>query len=510
MGRGVLTGGALLLLAAMASGLELSTIELSDTLRSDNEIRRVLQQALSDGQSASQRAEAYGQLGKILCATGNYRNALTAFSNAASLEPTRWTWPYWAGFAAQQIEHTELAQTWFRRSLARDESQSLPANRLAYLLLLDGRAAEAASLTRLILKQHPDDAFAHATLGKAEQLSSNWSAVIKHLTTALTLQPQATRLYYGLATAYRNQGATERAIQMLQQRGSQPVLLEDPLASQITQFQRGFQQWMDRGIKADREGQQEAAERAFLAALEIHPNSLEARFNLAKVLTDSGDESTAIDHLNRLLKGVPAYEPALLLRAGIVEKQGNIEAAISDYLTALATNSENPISRTNFANLLLRSERWLSAQEHYRWLREKHPNNRIGWIGGLICSGALQDHEGLTSMLKTALSRFPKDGDLLDIQVRAAATGLIQGVDPKQLVAEAQRLFQQRQNQPSAEALAMALAHSGQFEAAIQLQRRLIATVAEKSSKAMTMLTENLARYESQQAALGPGLVPHF
>ncbi len=113
-------------------------------------------------------------------------------------------------------------------------------------------------------------------------------------------------------------------------------------------------------------------------------------------------------------------------------------------------------------------------------------------------------------MLETALSRFPKDGDLLDIQVRAAATGLIQGVDPKQLVAEAQRLFQQRQNQPSAEALAMALAHSGQFEAAIQLQRRLIATVAEKSSKAMTMLTENLARYESQQAALGPGLVPHF
>ena len=128
--------------------------------------------------------------------------------------------------------------------------------------------------------------------------------------------------------------------------------------------------------RAADENDYERSRQAFVAAIRLKPDYLEARIGLVTIESASvPGQQQALAELEKILSIKPSYSRAYFQRALIHNKQGKADKAASDYQKAIQYNPEYSKARYNYALLMLDSGQWAKAREQLEWILKRSPNH---------------------------------------------------------------------------------------------------------------------------------------
>lgn len=458
-----------------------------------------------DGESP-QLGEAYGSLGRVYLAHAFDLAARESFVNATRLEPGKFLWQYYLGYAAIRTGDLEAASKALENALDL-RSDDLPAKmRLADTYHRSNRPGDAKVLLEQILERAPDHAYARSELGKIALEERNWSEGIRHLEAALELQPQATSLYNPLALAYRQQGDRERAAELLEKRGPGALSMADPLLEQANELASGTQLLLHKGSVATRQGRFEEALRAFEEAVRADPGNPVAHYNVGALKLQIGETDEAIAEFQEAVRLDPEYLKARQNLGTVLSRVGRHEEALEQLQQALEIDPEDAATRQNLANALRRADRCAQALPHYRWLFDRDPLNEAGWLGSVRCLSQAGDSAAALAANRDGLRALPDSRRLRESVVRLLAASPDAEVrDGSEAVIAGESLFAESPGVGTAVALAMAYAELGRFEDAVRVQKMAVEGARRgRRTDVLPGLEESLLRYERHEPCRDP------
>ncbi len=338
-----------------------------------------LQLSGSDGDLA----EACGILGMYYIAHHLNDAAEVAFRNAALLSPNDFRWAYYLGFVYQMVGDLERERGAFERALELRPDDVPTHLHLAELLLALGEDGAAYGEFQRALELSPSEAAAHGGLGRAAAALGRPEEAVEHLTRAIELQPRATIVHYQLALAYRKLGDIEAARAHMEQRGTTEIGYADPLLGAIEPLKKEDVVEVVLEMATEPEDHDNRSVAIFAAthlkdlphAVEqIHeaivdltpaagaldPSSEEAARNrlvrarlhlaIASLYLDRGNYGGARNQVEVALVLVPEMTEAAMMLGYVLERTGDLMAAIERYSAVLELDPGNTNALRSRAN----------------------------------------------------------------------------------------------------------------------------------------------------------------
>ncbi len=380
-----------------------------------------VQDALERQAPDSEVADAYGALGLFLMAAEYFDAAADSFRHAEALAPRDARWPYYFGHLHRMTENRDAATAAFERALALRPADVPTLVWLGRARLDRGEADLAERQFRQAAAYDPRSAAALAGAGRAALARRNFLDAAQYLEEALALAPQASRLHYPLAMAYRGLGETDLAEAHLGRRGGVDPPLADPLMEELDGLLPSAMKFEARGIQALQGGSLDAAVSAFRQGLELEPANPSLRQRLATALAAGGDTGAAIEQLEEALRRSPGFARAHFSLGAILALQGRQAEAAEHYETALRLQPGYVEARMGLAEALRGAGRLADALPHYAQVTEVAPGFAEAWFGradALIRLGRLEEAR---AWLAEARSVHPDRPELARLE--AAVTG---------------------------------------------------------------------------------------
>jgi protein O-GlcNAc transferase len=292
-------------------------------------------------------AEAYGALGQLYHAYGFLDAAETCYRNAIRLAPGDFRWLHLLGYMSHQGGRLQDAVSLYSAALKSRPDDFPVLIYLGEVFLRLNRQAEAKHQFNAALPKYP--AAALNGLGEAALLERRFEQAVQHFEAALHRVPQASRLHYSLAMAYRGLGRLEQAQFHLRQVGPASIQPADPVVDALPNFLVGERANLIHGQLAYQGGQFKTAAAAFAKALHAAPMSISASVNLGLALAKLGDTEGAIQRLRAALQLDSQNVTALLTLGRLLAYQGRHAEAV-DHFRAVIKHDPNHVE----ANLELR------------------------------------------------------------------------------------------------------------------------------------------------------------
>ncbi len=519
---------ALLVLAALAAGaaedplrvpsvwrgVALQAIPDPDLSQAEPAVQQTLREARENlvkslqapDITAGQLADAFGATCGFYLVYRLWEPAGPCYANAEALAPGDYRWPYYLGYRHEQDGHPEQAAAAFERSLALRPDYAPARVRLARAYLELGRAGEAEPMLQDALGDPGLRGPARFALGRAALARNDHAAAARELEAVLTEQPEASRVRYPLAMAYRGLGRVEDARAQLAQRGEGEPRFVDPLLDELQGLLTGTRTLFYRGIEAVRNGHFDAAVAAFAEGLGREPGNVNARVTLARARYLTGDRDRARRELDEALARQPDHDLGLFLRGVLAEEDGNPEEAARFYERALAAAPEHPGASQYLGNARMRAGRYEEAAKLYAtaW-RDDLKNMTARLYEALALTLAGHDRTA-RERLERAVADVPDDPmPRLGLARLLAASRDDTVRDGARALPLAQALFDGFPSLEHAETLAMALAEVGRLEDAASLQENAVqAVVAAGRFDALPRVQAALERYRQGQPARQP------
>ncbi|MEM9557353.1 MAG: tetratricopeptide repeat protein [Acidobacteriota bacterium] len=242
-----------------------------------------------EGIDGLELADAFVELALSYHAHAFYESALAGYRNAARLLPDDPRWPHAIGVAEATRSNLEAATTAFENALRLDPSSPATRLHLADAHLAAGRLDDADALARSVLDELPDQPAALDLVGRIALERREFQTAADAFEAALVKLPDANRLHYPLALAYRGLGDLDAARRHLELRGGVGVRPPDPLLAAIEERESGVRAMILRGRRAFRYARYADAAAAFARAVDADPTHLAARVNLGASLIQAGD-----------------------------------------------------------------------------------------------------------------------------------------------------------------------------------------------------------------------------
>ncbi|MFP3942187.1 MAG: tetratricopeptide repeat protein, partial [Thermoanaerobaculia bacterium] len=257
-----------------------------------------------------------------------------------------------------------------------------------------------------------------AGLGRAAAGRGRAGEAVEHLERALALEPEATRLHYPLALAYRDAGDPEEARRHLERRGEGRPRVRDPLVEELSELAVGGGFHLVRGDRAMLNGDAAAAVEEYRKAVAASPESFAFRKALGLALYRRLDLAGAEGELRRALELEPQGPPArrasqraevrrhlgqLLLRLGRQEE------GLAELRRAVELVPGDAEARLDLANALGRSERVEEAIEELSRLLERHPDHRVARTKRATARMDLDRHAEALPDLERLAAEEPED-----------------------------------------------------------------------------------------------------
>jgi predicted Zn-dependent protease len=206
------------------------------------------------------------------------------------------------------------------------------------------------------------------------------------------------------------------------------------------------------------------------AILEEEPDSPQARLNLARSLSLAGRWEEAVSQYDELLRRYPDQPTFRLYRAAALREAGRPRQAAAAFREVVELLPQESRPRVEEAEALAAGGDFAAARER----------------------------------LEAGLAAQPRKGELLHALARLLAAAADPGVrDPERALSLARLVYDARPDPLHAETLAMALAASGRFAEAAELQARLAADGG-GDDEARLRRRENLERYRAGRPAAPP------
>ncbi len=239
--------------------------------------------------------------------------------------------------------------------------------------------------------------------------------------------------------------------------------------------------------------------------LELAPERSEVHVRLATLLEKSGEVAAAIacyraaEKLELGGRERPRVHHRL---AGLMRQQGDAEGALEQYGKAVSADAAFVPAVAGRASLLAQLGRMEEAADVYNALVELEPDqarHRMAEVTALILSG---QHAAARDRLEAAMARFPEDLGFKDVLARHLAACPDRAVrDGARALELSLELFEAFSSPQTVETLAMAYAEAGRFAEAVDWQKKLIAEIEDEfEPEELARMRANLALYERGDA----------
>ena len=446
------------------------------------ERRAALDQALErPAATDDEKARAYGALGQWYHAYRRFGGAEAAYGAARALAPEDPRWPYYLAHLARTTGDGEAARALLRRVLELEPGSLAARVWLAESEWEAGDAAAADEAFAAALRQDPRCVRALAGRARAVLARDEAAVAVELYRTALELQPGAAALRYSLGLAYRRLGDLERAAAELARvpadnRDQAPPALEDPWMDEIEALRQGASIDQMRGRRALEAGRYAAAAEHFRRAVESHPESSDARLNLALALSGAGRPAAAEAAAREAVARDPGFVRGRVTLAVLLLRQRRFAEAQQHLEAAVEADPDHETARFNLAQLLRGRGRLEEALAHYARARELDPRMVQASHGHAVTLLWLGRPAAARQALEEDLRRLPENRDLTLLLARLLAAA------PEAAARDGRRALELALGAAAggvtltaAETVAMALAELGRFADAAAWQEAALA-----------------------------------
>jgi tetratricopeptide (TPR) repeat protein len=455
---------------------------------------------------ADERARAYGEMGKLLLAAESYVEAESCFLGALALSPGDVRWTYYLGQLSRIQGESQKAAMFFERVLKARPDDVATLVWLGNVYLDQGRPMDARPLFSRALALDPRTAAARVGLGRVALAAHDYATAIDQLEAGLAMDRSATSIHYLLATAYRGAGRIEQAEAHLRQRGPVPVGPPDPLMQEAYELLKSPALYEMRGDRALARGEFDKAVALFRSGLDLSPDSLTLRQKLATALSLHGDVAASVQQLQEVLRRSPKFASAHYSLGVLLLSSGQLDLAIERFALAVQYDPSYVPARLQLANMLRQRGKFALAQDQYATVIKSDPRLAEAQFGQAVALVGLKRYEEARDRLSEGLQLYPDRLEFPSALVRLYAAAPEPRVrDGTRALALAQELVKKSDTPPAREAMAMALAETGQYGAAIRWQRDAIAAATESGQTQLARrMGDDLKLYERQQPSRVP------
>jgi tetratricopeptide (TPR) repeat protein len=462
--------------------------------------------AASPATTADELADAFGEMGKRFVAAEYLDAAESCFANAQRLAPDDMRWPYYLGHIYRFRNEPANAAGFFVQSLTLQPDHVPTLVWLGEMRLAQNRPEAAARFFNMGLARQTRSVAALYGLGRAALARQRYSEAVTHLEAALALEPQASRLHYLLAMAYRGQGDRRNADAHLRLRGDAEIPSADPLLEELGGTLQHAAVYDVRGSEAIGQRDWVDAIRNLRKAIELAPRNPVSRLNLGTALYLTGDATGALEQFEAALRLAP-QSPKAHYSVGVIDAAAGRDAdAIERFSAAVTSDPAYVEARMQLADALRRNGRLEESLTHYADVIKTSPaisQARFGYAMALV---RLRRYQEARDRLTEAANAYPDQPDFAHALARVLAAAPDDRVrDGRRAVALTQTLIKQQQTTALAETMAMTLAETGEYEQAAMWQRQAM-NGAERAGQAdlLPPMSATLRLYEAHRPCRSP------
>jgi tetratricopeptide (TPR) repeat protein len=306
-----------------------------------------------EGAAPERLSPAYGTLGSLLFAVNRPNAAETAYLHAQALAPGDVRWPYYLGHVYMNRPDRPKAMAAFERVLQLAPTDVATLVWLGKVLLDDGQPAQAGARFSQALSAQPGTVAALYGSGQAALALKDYTRAAERFEQVLAADPRASIAHYPLAIAYRALGDTAKAEAHLKQQGRTEVGPPDPRMAELRSLLEGSAAEEARGMRAAEGGDFTAAVAHFRKGIELAPDSISLRYNLARALSLTGDLAGAKAAFEETIRRAPGDVSARLALGELSGRTGDFEGALTQYREVLALDAKSADARFGYAGALV-------------------------------------------------------------------------------------------------------------------------------------------------------------
>jgi tetratricopeptide (TPR) repeat protein len=454
---------------------------------------------LARGPASSERiAEAEGLLGQVYHAYSLAASAEARYGAAQRLAPADFRWPYLLAHLLQQENRADEALTLFERARAIRGDYAPLYVHLGNLHLAQNRLADATRAFEAALAVDDSIAAARYGLGQVAMSRREYARAVEFLSRVLAAVPDANRVHYVIALAYRGLDQLERAQAHLARQGPVGVRVADPVVDALQDLVRGERLWLVRGRMAFDAGRHADAADAFRKALAAEPASVAAHVNLGTALGLLKDVDGALHAFEKALTLDPDNRPALYNLAVLHAGRQRHDAAARHLTRLVQLAPDDHAAHLLLGRELHASGRLEDARATFEQLRRAAPDDEDAVLGHVDALTALGRHRDAFAEIDRSHARFPSRGrTAARLAYLLAASPDPSLRDPARALPLARQVYDASGAVGHGAVVAMALAAMGRCEEAVSWQRELIAKAERQDPTLVDPLRSDFERYRS-------------
>jgi tetratricopeptide (TPR) repeat protein len=274
----------------------------------DPAVLRVVERSIERVNAEPESAAARGRLAMAYEANLLWPEAARAYEQAAAIDTANELWRLHHGIALIQIGQVEAARR-VLEELVTDAPELAPAlERLGYLRLELGDPEGAMRAFSRLQRLMPAAAAAYEGAGEAALQGGDPQLALELLEQSLAIDPSRASARYRQGLALRALGRMEEArLSLAAGAGSEPVLLSDSLAGELTELAVHLNARLTKAAALLAEGLPAEAAVVLEAALEGHPENVVVLNDLAIARMRSGLSLQAHELLERAREIDPGH-----------------------------------------------------------------------------------------------------------------------------------------------------------------------------------------------------------
>lgn len=455
-------------------------------------------QLVRSGAPVDQVALAYGQLGQAYDAYSLAASAETSYLTAHRMAPTDFRWPYLLAHLFQQENRTDEALAYYDRARALRPDYAPLAVNVGNLQLEQNRIEEARRAFEAALEIDSSIAAARYGLGQIALSQRDYARAVDHFTWVLSQVPDANRVHYALALAYRGLGQIDQAQAHLEQRGLVGVRVADPIVDGLSDLIRGARLSILQGRVAFEAGRYGEAAEEFRKAVAAEPDNVPARVNLGSALGQRQDVEGAIEQFRRALDLDPANRSALYNIGTLYAGQNRHDEAVLHLERLLQLTPDDHQARVTLGRELYLSGRREEALSSFTAVTSANPDNEDAVLAQADVLTALGRHRQALETIEKSHTAFPTKGrTAAKLAYLLAASPQMDLRDEARALELSHLVYDVTGAVSHGAVIAMALAGLGRCEEAIQWQREMIAKAEQEDRGLVAILHADLERYKT-------------
>ena len=255
---------------------------------------QVLARTLADPASTIiERANAYGELARLLMAAQLPDAAGDAFLNAQTLNPSDYRWPYYLAQLARAKGDLPKAASLFERVLQLKPDDIDTLVWLGDVSLAAGNPDAAEPAFARALQLNPGSVSARFGAGRTALARGDNRKAVEYLEEVLKMNPKATAAHYPLSIAYGALGDAAKSAEHLRQRRDGRVNPTDTLMVELDSLLESPQTYESLGIRALDAEDWPGAAAQFRKGLALSPDSAALHHRLGTALSMMKDDGGA-------------------------------------------------------------------------------------------------------------------------------------------------------------------------------------------------------------------------